>query len=152
MPETKMGRKLKNMLRKGHDYKDIYSTKNYMALSDEERKIVEAVEEVFKAAENIENTPNSNAIDSLFTILDNILNYPYEDTHRILQIEQYTEDKILQMGWTFNLLELIGFEKGSSSTIFILPHDKDLSKVLLAFETLIRNISLKIEVFCTCKL
>jgi hypothetical protein len=137
LPETKMGRKLKNNLKKDADYDDLYSMKNYMALSDEKRNIVEAVEVVFKEA---------TSIDSVFTILDNILNYPYEDSHRIIRLEQYPDDKVLHMGVTFKLLELIGFENGSTSTIFILPYDRDLSKVLLALETLIRKISHKIEV------
>lgn len=149
LPETKMGHKLKSVLKKTSNYKDIYNMKNYMALSDDENKIVEAVEDFFRAAEGLENASHSSALDSVFTILDNILNYPYEDDHRIIQLENYPDEKILHMGVTFKLLELIGFENGSSSTIFVLPHDKDLTKVLLALETLITKISIKIEVSCS---
>lgn len=106
-----------------------------MALSDEERKIVEAVEEFFKEAETLEEDTHSQTIDTLYTVLENILNYPYEDEHRIIQ-----------MNTAYKLLELIGFENGSNSNIYVLPHDKDLTKALLALETLITKISLQIEV------
>jgi hypothetical protein len=122
-----------------------------MALSDEERKIVEAVEVVFKEAESIEISPHGNSIESVFTLFDNILNYPYEDIHRILNLDQYQEDKVLQMQSTVKLLELIGFEPGSEENILVLPYDKSLTKILLALETLITKISLKIEELSSVK-
>ena len=146
LPETKIGQKLKIHLKKHKNYKDIYNMKNYMSLDDEERKIVEAVETVFKEAEELESTSHTDSIDCIFSILENILNYPYEDEHRILYLDNFPDSKVLQLISTHKLLELIGFENGSKPTIFVLPHDKELSKVLLALETFVSKISMKIEV------
>jgi hypothetical protein len=146
LTETKMGRKLKNYFKKKSNYTDIYTTKNYMSFNDEERKILEAVEHVIIDAEKIESDTHSSAIESIYTIFENILNYPYEDEHRIINLMNYPDDKVLQLDSTLKLLELIGFENGSTPLIFLLSHDKDLSKVLLALEAVITKVSLKIEV------
>lgn len=146
LTETKMGRKLKNYFKKKSHYTDIYTTKNFMSLNNEERKLVEAVEDVIKEAEKVESGANSSAIESIYTIFENILNYPYEDEHRIINLMNYPDDKILQLDSTLKLFELIGFENGSSPLIFVLSHDRDLSMVLLALEAVITKVSLKIEV------
>ena len=117
-----------------------------MALDDEERKIVESVESMFKEVEGQVTATHSISLDSIFTLLENILNYPYEDEFRILDVEQFPDNKVLTCAATHLLLELIGFENGSTPTTFVFPHNKDFSKILLALETLISKISLKIEV------
>ena len=124
--------------------------KNYMALSNDDKRVVEAVEVVFTEAETLEEISHSNSIDSIFTIFDNILNYPYEDDHRILNLELYQDEKILHLSSTQKLFEIIGFEYGSTESILVFPHDRDMTKLLLALETLITKISLKIEVNLCC--
>ena len=80
-------------------------------------------------------------LDSVFNMLENILNYPYDDDHRILDLEHFPDNKILNSSQFKSLLSKIGFEEGSSSSILVLPHNKDISNVLLALEVLISRIS-----------
>jgi PUB domain len=129
LPETKMGIKLKSTLK---------PSKN--------PKIDELVEVMFKEVEGQVTATQSNSLDSIFTLLENILNYPYEDQFRVLDLENYPDNKVLNMQSTHDLLELIGFENGSLPTTWVYPHNKDLSCLLQALEALISKISLKIEV------
>ena len=138
-------------MRKSSRYTDIYNTKNYLSLSDEERKIVSEVGDFFKDAESIEGSSQTSSIEAIFTLFDNILNYPYEDEHRILNLNDYPDNKVLHLESTMKLLEAVGFENGSSSSILLYPYDRDLSRILLALETLITKISLKIEELSSVK-
>lgn len=94
-----------------------------------------------KIAEANVSTVNSSYLDSVFNLLENILNYPYDDDHRILDLEFYSDNKILNSAEFHRLLEDIGFEKGSKSTILVLPHNKELGDVFFALEILISKIS-----------
>ena len=131
LPETKMGIKLKSTLKR---------SKN--------TQIDQLVEVMFKEVEGQVTATQSNSLDSMFTLLENILNYPYEDQFRVLDLEQFPDNKVLNMHSTHELLELIGFENGSLPTTWVFPHNKDFSSLLQALEALISKISLKIEVRC----
>ncbi len=96
LPETRMGKKLKNSLKKSGGYVDIYNTKNISSLDVGQAKIVEAVEDFFKEAEATEEGPSTNYITSVFNLLENILNYPYEDEHRIIHLDNYSGKEFLQ--------------------------------------------------------
>lgn len=90
LPETRMGRKLKRSLKKVKGYVDIYNTKDISKLRKSQIAIIEAINDFFKEADAAEEGPSANSITSVYNLLENILNYPYEDEHRIIQLENYS--------------------------------------------------------------
>jgi hypothetical protein len=137
LPDTLVGNKLKENMR----FKNVFDSKKYLAQSDDEKKILQDVEDLLEQAEANVSTANSSYLDSVFNMFENIMNYPYEDDHRILDLNTFPDNKILNSSEFKKLLKDVGFEEGSPPSILVFPHNKDIDKVLFALEVLISQIS-----------
>jgi hypothetical protein len=96
--------------------------------SVEERKlegelIREAVDDLNKVLNNNSiGGVNTKSLDSLYEIFTQIIQSPYIDEHRLIDLAQY-RSKFARFPEAIKLLNDIGFKQGSTSQHLIYPYD-----------------------------
>ena len=148
LPETSAGAKLRLKLRASLNYEDLVELQRFDNGSTKERAIVAAVEELFKAIDSTASGLHARTFDPLFNVFDNIMNYPYEDTHRLINLKRLSQKrlgKIFRVPASHKLLKVLGFEPGAMKESFVLSYDKDLTPLFLSKELLLSRIARKIE-------
>ena len=81
----------------------------------------EAVDALFKAV-NSSGGMNTKSLDSLYDILTLIVQNPYIDDYRLIDLGQY-KSKFAKFPEAIKLLNEIGFIQGSSPQHFAYPYD-----------------------------
>ena len=81
----------------------------------------EAVDALFKAV-NSSGGMNTTSLDSLYDILTLIVQNPYIDDYRLIDLGQY-KSKFAKFPEAIKLLNEIGFIQGSSPQHFAYPYD-----------------------------
>ena len=138
LPDTLIGNKLKEHKR----VKNVFGSKKYLGQNEDEKAIMDDVEALLDIQSGLnENESSQNHLDSVFNMFENILNYPYDDVHRILDLSNYRENKILTSTQFHKLIVDVDFEPGPSEDIMVYPYDKDIGQVLFALDVLISKIS-----------
>ena len=84
------------------------------------------------------------ALDTLFHIIENLINYPYADENRIIDLNYY-KSKIFKFPPAIDLLKEIGFIEGSSSNSLVFPYSQTFPKLLVAKEILTSRVIKKIQ-------
>jgi hypothetical protein len=133
-PPTVFGRNLISSLKRELRFKNIYDPQCVKTFSGVEKAIMAAVDDFFNHVYDSSIVPNA-CLGPIFVIIENILNYPYYDKYRIVNVSiamTSLEEKIMKLASTPKLLKAIGFETSSNHHIFVLSHDKPLAPVLFA--------------------
>lgn len=99
---------------------------------------------IIEICDLLEGADNIKSLYLLFNLVENILNYPYEDSYRILNLKSL-KNKIFHLSLTKQLLDHLGFEYGFNIDFFVLPYDKDLLIIYEARETLCNYLTGKLN-------
>ncbi|CDW85033.1 UNKNOWN [Stylonychia lemnae] len=144
LPDTRTGIKLKQKLLQDESVINVKNIRKLGQLNMEEKSLVLASYELFNSIDIQAGISQTRALYSIFNIIDNILNYPYSDEQRILNIMNFSSS-ILKQQNTVKFLQTLGFEPSISPEILVLPYDKPIKRLMVAREALVSKLSSKIE-------
>lgn len=114
------------------------------SLSIEEKSIVHISYELFNSIDFQAGTAQTKALYNVFNIIDNILNYPYSDEQRILNLTNF-QSNVLRSELCLRFLRTLGFEPSISTDVLVLPYDKPIKRLMVAREALLSKLTTKVE-------
>ena len=108
--------------------------------SKEDKADIKISDQTMKFYQTISNSPNNitnRIIDSIMSILTNIIHNPYEDSYRIVDYFQFIKSKIYNYSSIVHYLRDLGFISGPLDSQVLFPYDLPLSDLVKAKETLL---------------
>lgn len=144
LPDTKTGIKLKQRLLQDESVQNVKNIRKVASLSIEEKSLVHVAYELFNSIDFQSGTQQTKALYNVFNIIDNILNYPFSDEQRILNLTNF-QSNILRSETCTRFLSTLGFEPSISTDILVLPYDKPVKRLMIAREALVSKLTTKVE-------
>ena len=122
--------------------KQVKDVRKIQLLGIEEKSIVMISHDLFNSIDFSTGNQQSKQLYLVFNIIDNILNYPYQDEVRILYLSHY-KSPLFRADTTLKFLKTLGFELNGE--VMTLPYDKPVRRLMLAREALVGKLVQKLE-------
>ena len=100
--------------------------------------------ELFNSIDFQAGTQATKALYNVFNIIDNILNYPYSDEQRVINLTNF-QSQVFRQEATLKFLRTLGFEPSISPDVLVLPYDKPVKRLMIAREAMMSKLATKVE-------
>ena len=144
LPDTKTGIKLKQKLLQDEAVQNVKNLRKVALLSIEDKSLVHVSYELFNSIDFQAGTQATKALYNVFNIIDNILNYPYSDEQRVINLTNF-QSQVFRQETTLKFLRTLGFEPSISPDVLVLPYDKPVKRLMIAREAMMSKLATKVE-------